>query len=124
MTITLYGIANCDTVKKTKQLLDSKKIAYDFYDFKKQPPSKEMLKRWLNEFGAEQVINKRGTTWRKLDEKTQALAGGSESQQIKLLLENSSMIKRPIIEIEKNKTRGKSIIGFDKEAIDTAIKNL
>lgn len=114
MTITLYGIANCDTVKKTKQVLDAKKIAYDFYDFKKQPPSKDMLKRWLHEFGAEQVINKRGTTWRKLDEKTQALAEGNESQQIKLLLENSSMIKRPIIESTK-----KNIIGFDKEAIES-----
>jgi len=113
MPITLYGIANCDTVKKTKKLLESRKIDYIFFDYKKEAPTKEMLARWLTEFGAEKVINKRGTTWRKLSEKDQALAEGNQKQQIDLLIAHSSMIKRPIIESAK-----KNIIGFDKQLIE------
>jgi Spx/MgsR family transcriptional regulator len=113
MTTTLYGIVNCDTVKKTKKLLEANNIDYQFYDFKKNAPTQEMIKRWLKVFGSEKLINKRGTTWRKLDEKHQVLAEGNEKQQINLLIDNSSMIKRPIIESGKN-----NIIGFDKNAIE------
>ena len=113
MSIKIYGIANCDTVKKTRKLLESRKIDYDFIDFKKAPPSETQLKNWLKAFGAETLINKRGTTWRKLDSKNQALADSTLINQVKLLKENTSMIKRPIIESGSTK-----IIGFDKDAID------
>ncbi len=113
MSIKVYGIANCDTVKKTRKLLESKKVAYDFIDFKKAPPSDTQIKGWLKQFGAETLINKRGTTWRKLDTKSQAMADSSVNNQVKLLKENTSMIKRPIIE-----SGSTHIIGFDKEAIE------
>lgn len=112
MSIKVYGIANCDTVKKTRKLLEANKVDYTFIDFKKTPPSETQLKNWLKQFGAETLINKRGTTWRKLDEKTQALADGSISNQLKLLGEHTSMIKRPIIE-----SNSQHIIGFDQQAI-------
>lgn len=118
MTMTLYGIANCDTVKKTKKLLESKKIDYTFYDFKKTAPTHTMIKRWLKEFGADTLINKRGTTWRKLDHLTQALAEGSEQQKIELLITNSSMIKRPIIEFINSEGTKKNMIGFDSIALN------
>lgn len=113
MSIKVYGIANCDTVKKTRKLLESKKVDYDFIDFKKTPPSETQLKNWLKHFGAETLINKRGTTWRKLDAKSQSLAAGSVSEQVQLLSKNTSMIKRPIIE-----SGSQHIIGFDQQAIE------
>jgi Spx/MgsR family transcriptional regulator len=113
MTIKVYGIANCDSVKKARKLLEAKGIDYTFIDFKKEQPEEKQIKNWLKVFGAEKVINKRGTTWRKLGDKDQALAEGSTSDQISLILKNTSMIKRPIIESKSTK-----IIGFDKEAIE------
>ena len=113
MTTTLYGIANCDTIKKTKKLLEANGIEFNFYDFKKEAPTQAQVKRWLQVFGAEKVLNKRGTTWRKLDKKAQTQAESTQTQLIKLLIENSSMIKRPIIESNKH-----AIIGFDQEAIN------
>ncbi len=119
MSITLYGIANCDTVKKTKKLLKANGTEFEFYDFKKQEPTEAMLKRWIKEFGAELVINKRGTTWRKLDESEQAKAEQGQKQQVELLLANTSMIKRPIIEAKGKKN---PLIGFNKEAIEDFIQ--
>jgi len=118
MTITLYGIANCDTVKKTKKLLDTHQVDYQFYDYKKQAPSHDMLQRWLDNFGAEKVINKRGTTWRKLDDNQKALAEKGSKHQIQLLLDNHSMIKRPIIEKSDSSD---ALIGFDQQAITSFI---
>lgn len=112
MSITVYGIANCDSVKKARKQLDTQQLDYNFVDFKKTPPSSGQLKNWLTQFGADTLINKRGTTWRKLDDSSKALAEGSVQNQIKLLSENTSMIKRPIIEAESQ-----TMIGFDEHAI-------
>lgn len=112
MSITVYGIANCDSVKKTRKQLEAQQLDYDFVDFKKTPPSSGQLKNWITQFGADTIINKRGTTWRKLDEASKALAESSIQDQIKLLSNNTSMIKRPIIE-----TPSQTMIGFDEQAI-------
>jgi arsenate reductase (glutaredoxin) len=121
MTLHIYGIGNCDTVKKTLKFLDSKKVGYQFHDFKKQAPTSEQLKTWLKHFGAELLINRRGTTWRNLKDSEKALIDGNlqknEKPLIELLIKNSSMIKRPIIESGKS-----AIIGFDETQILAFIK--
>ncbi len=111
MSIKMYGIANCDTVKKARKFLDDKGVAFEFIDFKKNPPSEQHIQAWLKQFGSEHLINKRGTTWRKLSAQQQALAEGSPTQQARLLAENTSMIKRPIVEGKKSQ-----LIGFDAKA--------
>lgn len=114
--LQVYGITNCDTVKKTLRFLDGKKITYQFHDFKKEVPTALQLKFWLKHFGTEVLINRRGTTWRNLKDSEKAIADGdikkNEKQLIKLLIDNSSMIKRPIIECGKT-----AIIGFDETQI-------
>lgn len=105
--LTMYAIPNCDTVKKARAFLDKKKIAYEFVDFKKTPPTKELVNKWIDFLG-ELPVNKKGTTFRKLKEEYETL---SPSKQIDFMIANSSMIKRPILE-KKNKTIA---VGFDEE---------
>lgn len=103
----MFAIPNCDTVKKARVYLDSKKIAYDFVDFKKTKPTAEQIKKW-GEFFGDLPANKKGTTYKKFKDEYEAL---SPASKIKFLIENSSMIKRPVL--EKN---GKTVaIGFDEE---------
>ncbi len=107
----MYGIPNCDTVKKARKSLEEKGLDYEFFNFKKEVPTSEMLKRWENFFG-ELPANKRGPTFRKIKESYEA---GNKAAQEKLLLENLSAIKRPILE-----KKGKVIaIGFDIEVYET-----
>lgn len=94
MAYKMYGIPNCDTVKKARVALEKKKIAYDFVDFKKTPPTAEDLKRWEKVFG-ELPANKKGPTFRKIKEEFEA---ATPKKQLELLLENTSAIKRPILE--------------------------
>jgi len=94
----VYGIKNCDTVKKALKKLDSSGVDYEFVDFKKTPPTKELIKKAQNFLG-ELPVNKRGTTFRKFKDDYEA---ASEAVQVKLLIENSSAIKRPLVEV-KNK---------------------
>ncbi|MEA9356950.1 Spx/MgsR family RNA polymerase-binding regulatory protein [Bacteriovorax sp. PP10] len=105
--LTMYAIPNCDTVKKARAFLDKKKIAYEFVDFKKTPPTKELVNKWIDFLG-ELPVNKKGTTFRKLKDEYETL---SPSKQIDFMIANSSMIKRPILE-NKNKTIA---VGFDEE---------
>lgn len=94
MKYKMYGIPNCDTVKKARQILEKKKIDYDFIDFKKTAPTVADLQRWEKAFG-ELPANKKGPTFRKIKDEYEAAA---PKQQIALLLENTSAIKRPILE--------------------------
>jgi len=105
--ITMYAIPNCDTVKKARTYLDKKKVAYEFVDFKKTPPTAEQIKRW-GEFFGELPANKKGTTYKKYKEEYEAL---TPSEKVKFLIANSSMIKRPVLE-KNDKTVA---IGFDEE---------
>ncbi len=92
----VYGIPNCDTVKKARTWMTSEGFAFDFVDFKKVPPSPSLIKTWVDAAGIDKVLNKRGTTWRKLDDATKAIT--DETQLIQLMSEQPSLIKRPIIE--------------------------
>ncbi len=103
----IYGIPNCGTVKKALTHLDKKKLTYEFINFKKSPPTKELLTSWKEVFG-EWPVNKNGPTFRKIKDDYMVATTAAKH---KLLIENSSAIKRPIL--EKN---GKVIqFGYDEE---------
>jgi Spx/MgsR family transcriptional regulator len=105
----IYGIKNCNTVKSALKWLGKKKIDFEFHDYKSKGITDAKLKNWSKQVGWESLVNKRGTTWRQLDEKVQKKVI-SEKEAIKLMLEKTSVIKRPLI--EKN---GKVLIlGFDE----------
>ena len=96
MTITLYGIPNCDTVKKARTWLEAKGIAYTFHDYKKQGADPARLADWIAAAGLEKVVNRAGTTFRKLSAEDQAALGGAGAPDV--LAANTSVIKRPIVE--------------------------
>lgn len=107
----VYGIPNCNTVKKARTWLTANGIAYEFHDFKKQGITAEKLHEWCAVFGWEVVLNKKGTTWKKLTTEEQQ-AVKDEKSAIAVLLQNTSAIKRPVIEQD-----GKAIlISFDEES--------
>lgn len=91
----LYGIPNCDTVKKARALLNEAGVAHDFIDFKKQAPSLALLRGWAQAVGWPTLLNKAGTTWKKLDAAQQALAV-DEAGALALMATQSSLIKRPV----------------------------
>jgi Spx/MgsR family transcriptional regulator len=93
---TLYGITNCDTVKRARAWLDEHGIAYGFHDFKKEGVPEAELDRWLRAPGWEALVNRRGTTWRRLDEATRASVVDAASARAALLA-NPSLIKRPVV---------------------------
>lgn len=93
---TVYGIPNCDTVKKTRVWMDSAGQAYMFHDFRKQGVPEAALRQWVKALGWEALVNKKGTTWRKLDARQQA-AVTDETRAIALMLAHSSVIKRPVV---------------------------
>ena len=91
----LYGIANCDTVKKAKKWLDNNQISYQFIDFKKQGANPEDVCNWIERAGIGKVLNKRGTTWRKLSAEQQEFR--SQEEAVNLICENPTLIKRPVL---------------------------
>ncbi len=99
MTMTsaiIYGIPNCDSVKKARTWLQANGVAHEFHDFKKQGVPAQALQQWLNACGWETVLNRKGTTWRQLDAQTQASVQDAASAKA-LMLEHASLIKRPVI---------------------------
>ena len=93
--ITLYAIPNCNTVKKARAWLDEHHIEYEFHNYKKQGIDKATLKQWVDELTWEVVINRKGMTWRKLDESVRNSMNNEKA--IDIMLENQSIIKRPLI---------------------------
>ena len=111
----VYGIRNCDTVKKALNWLDGKGISYEFHDFKKLGVEADKLKEWSEKVGWERFLNKNGTTWRKLEPETQASIV-TEEEAIKLMQDKTSVIKRPVIE------KGDSLLfGFDEKTFETEL---
>ena len=108
MTTTIYGIKNCDTMKKARTWLDQKGIAYGFHDYKSEGIDRAHLERWIDAAGWETVLNRAGTTFRKLDDG--ARADLDREKAISLMLEQPSMIKRPVLEAGDRIT-----IGFKPE---------
>lgn len=96
MAITFYGIPNCDTVKKARNWLEAQGIAYDFHDYKKAGADAEKLKSWCAAKGWETVLNRAGMTFKKLP--PEAKDGLDETKAIALMVEQPSMIKRPVLE--------------------------
>jgi Spx/MgsR family transcriptional regulator len=112
----LYGIPNCDTTKKAMAWLSKNNIAFTFHDYKLQGISKEKLEAWCKVQGWEVIFNKRSTTWRELPVKEQEKVTGQEAA-IKVMLQNNSIIKRPIIE-----QNNKLLVGFNETAYQGLLK--
>jgi Spx/MgsR family transcriptional regulator len=112
--ITLYGIPNCDTVKKARTWLTERGIEYSFHDFKKQGVPTDQVDGWLKAVGWETLVNRKGTTWRKLDESERAAVVDNASAQA-LVLANASVIKRPVVQWND----GTVTVGFNAEAWDS-----
>lgn len=93
--VTLYGISNCDTIKKAKAWLDKEAIAYSFHDYRKQGLDSSMLTPWVDSLGWEALLNRRGTTWRKLPDDVKENI--DRASAIAIMLENPSIIKRPLL---------------------------
>ena len=97
MTLQFYGIPNCDTVKKARKWLEAQGIDYAFHDYKKEGADAQKLAGWIADKGVETVLNKRGTTFRKLSDAEKADAADSH-KAVALLVQHPSMIKRPVVE--------------------------
>ena len=122
MTITIYGIKSCSTMKKAFTKLEELSVSYEFHDYKKQGIEKETIQRWVDSLGIDKVLNKRGTTWRKLEDEQKQAADASVDKAIDLLVENTSMIKRPIIEGQlDDNNQGQPILlcGYDETEFET-----
>jgi arsenate reductase (glutaredoxin) len=110
-TITVYGIPNCDTVKKARAWLTAQGLDYEFHDFKKQGVPEAQLDNWLQQVGWEKLVNRKGNTWRTLDAATQSRVVDAASAKQVILL-NSSVVKRPVVHWH----RGQITVGFDTSA--------
>lgn len=116
MTIIIYGIKNCDTMKKARTWLDGHGVTVAFHDYKASGIDKASLERWVKEHGWETVLNRAGTTFRALpDAEKQGLDAG---KAIALMLAQPSMIKRPVLDLGK----GKTIVGFKPEVYEVALR--
>ncbi len=104
--VTIYGIKNCDTMRKARAWLDAHGAAYAFHDYKIEGIESGALERWARELGWERLLNRAGTTFRKLSEAERA--GLNEEKAIALMCSQPSLIKRPILD-----AGGKLIVGFD-----------
>jgi len=113
MAITIYGIKNCDTMKKARAWLDQRGVDYVFHDYKAAGADRAKLEAWAKEAGWETLLNRAGTTFRKLPEKDKA--GLTERKTILLMLAQPSMIKRPVLE-----AGGKLLVGFKPEIYEKA----
>ena len=110
--VTLYGIKNCDTVKKACRWLEDNNIEYQFHDFKKSAVTEVLARSWIDQFGLETVINKRGTTYRQLD--TSVKESLNHETAISLILDNNSIVKRPILSSDQG-----ALIGFSADQYQT-----
>lgn len=114
MTITFYGIPNCDTVKKARVWLDGQSIAYDFHDYKKAGANEAKLATWCDAKGWETILNRAGTTFKKLPDADKADL--TQAKAIKLMLDQPSMIKRPVLEYP-----GGILVGFKQPEWEEAL---
>lgn len=115
MTITLHGIKACDTMKKARVWLDENGVDYAFHDYKVAGANKADLERWIAEHGWETVLNRAGTTFRKLSDADKA--GLNADKAVALMLAQPSMIKRPVLDLGD----GRTLIGFKPERYAEAL---
>jgi len=115
MSITIYGIKNCDTMKKARAWLDAHGVAYDFHDYKTAGIDKGRLKQWSEKLGWEALLNRAGTTFRKLPDAEKE--GLNETKALALMLAQPSMIKRPVLDLG-----GKLLVGFKPDVYAKEVK--
>ena len=114
-TVSIYGIKNCDTMKKARAWLDEHGVAYAFHDYKAEGIDRAALERWARQVGWETLLNRAGTTFRALPEKEKT--GVTQEKAIALMLAQPSMIKRPVLDIG-----GKLIVGFKADIYAEAFR--
>ena len=114
MTITIYGIKNCETMKKARAWLDKHGVEYSFHDYKTAGIDKDRLTRWSKAVGWETLLNRAGTTFRKLADADKANI--TEKKALALMLAQPSMIKRPVLDLG-----GKLVVGFKPEIYETSV---
>ena len=115
--ITMYGIKNCDTIKKARNWLDNERVAYNFHDYKVSGVDKDKLEEWVMEHGWETILNRSGTTFKALDAGDKAHIDADKA--ILLMMANPSMIKRPILDTGKG-----TIVGFKATTYETALQGV
>lgn len=115
MSITIYGIKSCDTMKKARAWLDTHGVTYAFHDYKAAGVSQDKLKQWSAALGWETLLNRAGTTFRKLPESEKD--GLDETKAIALMLAQPSMIKRPLLDLG-----GRLLVGFKPEIYAKEVK--
>lgn len=113
--LCLYGIKACDTMKKARLWLEERGVAFEFHDYKSAGIDRERLQRWCNEHGWEKVLNRAGTTFRKLDESQKREL--DQDKAIELMLAQPSMIKRPVLDLGDH-----TLIGFKPDLYANAFK--
>jgi Spx/MgsR family transcriptional regulator len=116
LSITIYGIKNCDTMKKARSWLDTHGVEYEFHDYKTAGIDPTVLGRWCKEVGWETLLNRSGTTFRKLPDAKKA--GLNERKAIGLMLEQPSMIKRPVLDLGQ-----RLLVGFQPESYSQSVRN-
>ena len=115
MSITIYGIKNCDTMKKARAWLDKNGVDYAFHDYKTAGIERERLEKWEKKVGWEKLLNRAGTTFRKLPDKEKT--GIDAKKALALMLKQPSMIKRPVLDLGD----GKLLVGFTPEVYSEAV---
>jgi Spx/MgsR family transcriptional regulator len=115
MPITIYGIKNCDTMKKARAWLDKAKVGYAFHDYKSAGIDKDRLEKWAKKAGWDVLLNKAGTTFKKLPDKDRE--GLTEPKAIQLMLAQPSMIKRPVLDLGRDRL----VVGFKPELYQDAV---
>ena len=114
MSIKMYGIKNCDTIKKARTWLEGHGVAYDFHDYKAAGIDRKSLESWVKEFGWETVLNRAGTTFKKLPDAEKE--GLDAEKAITLMHAQPSMIKRPMLDLGSHR-----LVGFKPEAYEAAV---
>jgi arsenate reductase (glutaredoxin) len=120
--VTVYGIPNCDQVKKARTWLDAHQITYAFHDFKQLGLSRELAEIWFSAIDSDILINRKGSTWRALDDVRKALldqVSGAMAEKIAVVIESPSLIKRPVLD-----ANGTITVGFKPDHYTTLFKSL
>ena len=112
MALIVYGIPNCDTVKKARRWLDERGADYRFHDFRKDGLTSEIVDKWMTKVPWDRLVNKRGTTWRKLSAEERQISDESGAKSV--MLAHPSVIKRPVFDVGGQKI----VVGFSKAEID------
>ncbi|HSZ25842.1 MAG TPA: Spx/MgsR family RNA polymerase-binding regulatory protein [Cytophagaceae bacterium] len=107
--VKIYGIKNCDTMKKAFQWLDKQKIEYSFHDYKKSGIDSETIHRWMKKIPLDKLVNSKGTTWKKQSDQDK-VALSDPKRATTLIIQNTSLLKRPLLEIGKEDY----LVGFDE----------